>query len=88
MSRKLIFSATKKDFRVDWYSPNKSGGQNINKHMNGCRIKHIKSGLMSSCHEHKSATQNKKKAFHKLCDKLVDHYVKKQKIKDMKREKR
>jgi len=76
MKKELIFSATKKDFRVDTFRCGGPGGQNQNKRDTGVRITHIESGLSSECREHRTQKQNKKEAFRKLCDKLVKHYVK------------
>ena len=73
-SKKTIFSFTKKDFEVDWFSGEGGGGQHRNKHKNSCRIKHLETGLIASCQEHKSAAQNKKKAFRKLVKLLMEHY--------------
>ena len=75
MSRELLFSFTKKDFRVDWFSGEGGGGQHRNKHMNSCRITHRETGLVASCQEHKSAGQNRKVAFKKLTNLLVAHYA-------------
>ena len=67
--------ATKKDFRIDWFSGSGAGGQHRNKHMNCCRITHIESGLVGSSQEYKSQQQNKKAAFGRLVKLLVAHYA-------------
>ena len=72
--RELIFSAAKKDFRIDWFSGTGAGGQHRNKHQNCCRITHIATGLVGQCQEHRERPANQKKAFHRLVDKLVAHY--------------
>lgn len=77
MPRELLFSFTKKDFRVDYYKGTGSGGQKKNKTENCCRITHIESGLFSYSEEGRSKEHNKKNAFRKLCNKLVEHYTKK-----------
>lgn len=77
MGRELIFSFTKKDFNIQTFCTGGPGGQNQNKNSNGVRIVHKESGLFSESRVHKSQKQNKKAAFRKLCDKLVDHYIKK-----------
>ena len=74
MTAKPIFSATKKDFRVDWFSGTGKGGQYRNKHPNCCRITHIESGLMTTGQDHRERPANQKDAFNKLVAKLVKHY--------------
>lgn len=75
MSRELIFSFNKKDFRVDWYRGSGPGGQKVNKTSNCCRITHKETGLVASGEEGRSAARNKKKAFEKLTKLLVAHYA-------------
>lgn len=66
--KKLIFSLTKKDFRIDTFRAGGHGGQNQNKRDTGVRIVHIESGIVSECREERSQVQNKKKAFSRLCE--------------------
>lgn len=75
-NKELIFSFTKKDFKVDYYRGSGPGGQHRNKRDTACRITHIESGLTASAEDSKSQHQNKSKAFKKLCDKLLNHYLK------------
>jgi protein subunit release factor A len=70
--KKLTF--TKKDFKITWFSGSGAGGQHRNKHENCCRIKHIETGIITSCQEHKSAYQNKRVAFEKMAKLLLNHY--------------
>lgn len=74
-NRELLFSFTKKDFRVDWYRASGPGGQKVNKTSSACRITHKESGLVASCQEQRYASQNKKVAFEKLVKLLVAHYA-------------
>lgn len=78
--RELLFSFKKEDFEITWFNGTGPGGQNRNKRKNCCRIKHIESGLMASCQEHKSASQNKRAAFYKLVSLLINHYVPAQEV--------
>lgn len=77
MKRELLYSFTKKDFRVDTFRAGGKGGQNQNKRDSGVRITHIESGLSSESREHRDQLTNKKAAFEKLVPKLVKLYSKK-----------
>jgi peptide chain release factor 1 len=70
MERELIFSARKKDFRVDTFRSGGPGGQNQNKLETGVRITHIETGLSCESREHKSQHMNKVAAFKRLAHKL------------------
>lgn len=69
-----VFTATKKDFRVDWFSGQGAGGQKRNKTQNCCRITHIPSGLVAVGQEHRTRPPNQRDAFERLAAMLVDHY--------------
>lgn len=62
----LLFSVTKKDFTLSYYSGSGGGGQNRNKHKNCVRIQHKASGAMVSNCTQKNLHQNKKLALRKL----------------------
>lgn len=68
MSRELLFSITKKDFKIDWFSGTGAGGQGRNKLMNSCRMTHIDSGAMSTGQSNKSQIANRKEAFQGILD--------------------
>ncbi len=70
-NKKLIYSATKKDFDVQYFIASGPGGQHRNKTETACRIKHIPSGLVSESSDHKSQIQNKREAFRKLANKIM-----------------
>jgi protein subunit release factor B len=70
----LIFSATKKDFKIDWFSGQGAGGQHRNKHQNCCRITHPVSGLVGIGQNHRSRVSNQRDAFNSVCDQLIEHY--------------
>jgi len=63
MQKELLFSITKKDFKIDWFSGTGAGGQNRNKHANYCRLTHTESGAVSSGQKHKEQNANLKDAF-------------------------
>lgn len=64
MSKKeLLFSITKKDFKIDWYNGSGAGGQGRNKLKQCCRLTHIASGAMATGQSSKSRVSNQKEAF-------------------------
>jgi len=68
MNKKLLFSITKKDFRVDTFRSGGKGGQKQNKTESGVRITHIDSGAVGESREERSQFQNKKIAFRRLTE--------------------
>jgi len=66
MSKKLLFSITKKDFDITYFSGSGAGGQHRNKHQNCVRLKHKNTGLTTTGQDQKSLLQNKKDAFLKM----------------------
>jgi protein subunit release factor A len=68
----ILFSATRKDFRVDHFSTGGPGGQNQNRKKNGVRITHIETGLSAESRTFKSEAQNKKAAFQKLGERILE----------------
>ncbi len=73
-TREPIFSATKKDFKIEWYSGTGAGGQHRNKHRNYCRLTHIESGITTQGSEHRERPANLRAALRNMADKLVEHY--------------
>jgi len=68
MTRELLFSVTKKDFRVDTFRAGGKGGQNQNKRDTGVRITHLESGAVGEARDSRSQGENKKKAFRRLLE--------------------
>ena len=64
--KQLLFSLTKKDFRVDTFRSGGKGGQHQNKTESGVRITHIESGAVGESREEREQLRNKEKAFQKL----------------------
>ncbi len=64
--RELLFSITKKDFKVDYFSGTGAGGQHRNKHQNCVRLKHLESGAMSTGQSSRSRQQNMREALSSL----------------------
>lgn len=66
--RELLFSLTKKDFVITWFSGSGGGGQHRNKHANCCRIQHPESGAMATGQDQRSRPQNQKAAIRRLIE--------------------
>lgn len=64
----------KKDFRIDFFRSGGPGGQHQNKTSTGVRITDSITGIQSECRETKSQDENKKIAFHKLVERLIEYY--------------
>ena len=64
----LLFSLTKKDFRIDYYRGTGKGGQKRNKTENCCRITHIESGAVGKSEESRSKEHNKQTAFQRMTE--------------------
>lgn len=62
MNNNVVFSVTKKDFEVTWFSGSGGGGQHRNKHKNCCRLKHIDTGIIKVGTKHKERSSNQKDA--------------------------
>lgn len=62
----LLFSVTKKDLKIDWFSGTGKGGQYRNKHQNCVRIHHPESGAIVTGQSNRDRTANIKEAFNNL----------------------
>lgn len=67
-NKELLFSITKKDLEITWFSGKGAGGQHRNKHQNCCRIKHPDSGVIVTGQEERSRDKNLKNAFKRLIE--------------------
>lgn len=70
VSRELLFSLSRKDFRIDTFRSGGKGGQHQNKTESGVRITHIESGAVGESREERSQHQNKRVAFDRLIESL------------------
>ena len=68
MSKKLLFSVTLKDCRVDTFCSGGKGGQHQNKTQSGVRITHPPSGAIGESREHREQKQNKRAAFRRMAE--------------------
>ena len=66
MKKKLLFSITKKDFKIDYFSGTGAGGQYRNKHQNCVRIHHAESGVISTGQSNRERQANTREAFNAL----------------------
>lgn len=66
--KELLFSVTKKDLKIDWFSGHGPGGQNRNKCQNCCRITHPASGAVTTGQEHRDQQANLRSAFRRLTE--------------------
>lgn len=67
-NRKLVFSVTAKDLRIDTFRAGGKGSQNQNKVNSGVRITHDASGAVGESREHRDQLQNKKAAFKRMTE--------------------
>lgn len=64
--RELLFSVTKKDLEIHFFSGSGAGGQHRNKHQNCVRMHHPDSGARSTGQSHRERIANLKDAFGSL----------------------
>lgn len=65
-NKKLLFSITKKDFKITYFSGSGKGGQHRNKRRNCVRLKHIESGAITTGQSHRERKANMKEALHAM----------------------
>ena len=73
--RELLFQATRKDFKVDWFSGTGAGGQYRNKTQNCCRLTHIPTGIQTTGQEQRDRISNQRSAFQKMAELLKKHWL-------------
>ena len=66
MTNELLFSVTKKDLEIQYFSGTGAGGQHRNKHQNCVRIHHKDSGVTVTGQSARDRVSNTKEALHNL----------------------
>ena len=66
MPKELLFSITKKDFKIDYFSGSGAGGQHRNKHQNCVRLHHPESETIVTGQSHKERKSNIREALKNL----------------------
>lgn len=62
-NRKLLFSVTKKDLKIEYFSGTGAGGQKRNKCQNCVRMIHVESGAGATGQSNKERSSNLREAF-------------------------
>lgn len=65
-NKELLFSVTKNDLEIDWFSSTGCGGQYRNKHQNCCRIRHKDSGAIATGQSQRDRVSNLREAMSNL----------------------
>lgn len=64
--REKLFSVTKDDLEIQFFTAGGKGGQNQNKVASACRVKHKASGAVGECREERHQHVNKERAFKRM----------------------
>lgn len=65
-TKELLFSVTKKDFKIDYFSGTGGGGQHRNKHQNCVRLHHQDSKVLVTGQSNKERKANLREALNNL----------------------
>lgn len=68
MNKELLFSVTRDDLEIDYFSGTGAGGQHRNKHQNCVRMYHPDSGVRTTGQSNRDRKSNEREAFRGLVD--------------------
>ena len=63
MKKELLFSITRRDLKINYFSGTGGGGQHRNKHQNCVRLQHPDSGVLVTGQSNKERRSNLREAF-------------------------
>ena len=75
MGKELLFSATKKDFKLDWFSGSGAGGQHRNKHQNCLRLTYLPANITVVSQTERDRPSNLRNAFKRIAPLILTYWL-------------